>query len=86
MPKDILLQIIVIVSGQPVPVEVNPNEPALNIVREALRKSGNVSQTVDAWELRDASGVPLDISGKVSSLGLVDGSQLALQPRAAAGG
>ena len=86
MPKDILLQIIVIVSGQAVPVEVNPNEPALNIVREALRKSGNVSQGVEGWELRDAGGVPLDVSGKVSSLGLVDGAQLALQPRAAAGG
>ena len=86
MPKDILLQIVVIVSGQPVPVELNPNEPALNIVREALRKSGNVSQAIEDWELRDASGAPLDVSGKVSSLGLVDGSQLALQPRAAAGG
>lgn len=85
-PPDNRIDLVVIVSGSPQPVDVNPHQRLEHLVREALRKSGNVGQPPEEWELRLPDGTPMDLSQTVGAAGLVDGMTLTLQPRAAAGG
>jgi len=80
------LDLVVVVSGVATPVRVNVNERLEQVVREALRESGNAGQPPEQWELRRESGEPLDQSLRVGDAGLTDGATLTLQPRAGAGG
>lgn len=86
MPPDNQLEIFVIVSGARTEVRVNVHEKLQNVVREALRESGNAGQAVDQWELRRESGELLDQELRAGDAGLVDGAVLTLQPRAGVGG
>lgn len=86
MPPDNQIQVTVIVSGTAVPVSVNPNQKVTQLIREALRETGNQGQAPDQWELRRESGEVLDQTARVGDIGLVDGDTLTLQPRVGAGG
>ncbi len=80
------IDLIVVVSGEPIDVDVNPNQKAEQILREALRRSGNEGRPLEEWELKREDGSLIDSSVRVSELGLVDGTRLFLSPKASAGG
>lgn len=86
MPPDNQIELTVIVSGTSVSVSVNPNQKVEQLIREALRKSGNQGQAPEKWELRLESGEVLDQKTQVGDSGLADGDTLTLQPRVGAGG
>lgn len=80
------LDLIVTVSGQDIPVDVNAHEKTDQIVREALRLSGNQGQPPENWELRrsDTTLVPMGIT--VAEAKLTDGTRLSLGPKSGEGG
>jgi hypothetical protein len=84
--EDRRIQLVVVVSGQPLPLTVNPSERLEVLVRQALNDSGNHGQPPDEWELRREEGTLLDQSLRVGEAGLQDGMTLFLNPRTGAGG
>lgn len=88
MPRtpDTRVDLIVTVSGQDIPVGVNAHQKTDQIVREALRLSGNQGQPPEDWELRrpDTTLVPMGIT--VAEAQLTDGTRLSLGPKSGEGG
>jgi hypothetical protein len=86
MPKDNHVDLIIIVNGQPIALEVSVNEPLKAAVHQALAKSGNSGQPIENWELRDGAGNILDLSHKVGTFHFPDGTKLFLSLKAGIGG
>jgi hypothetical protein len=84
--KDKKVDLIVVVSGEPIEVDVNPNQKAEQIVREALRRSGNQGRPIEEWELKREDGSLIELTARVGDLGLIDGMRLFLSPKAGGGG
>lgn len=57
--------IAVVVAGIEVLVPFNENEPLKNIVREALKLSGNASRKEEDWQLKFNGVLITDLSQKV---------------------
>lgn len=84
--KPVDFDVIVVVSGSPVPAHVKSNQTLEHLVRDALKDSGNVGQPPADWELRTQTGVMLAQSELAGDAGLQEGETLFLNPRAGAGG
>lgn len=80
------INLTVVVSGQPVPIEINHNGLVEHLVAKALKESGNHGQAPDQWELRTESGDLIDQSLQVDQAGIHDGITLFLNPKTGAGG
>lgn len=80
------IQLVVVVSGQPFPESVNPNERLEILVRKALNDSDNQGQPPGDWELRLEDGTLLNQEQRAGDAGLRDGMTVFLNPRAGAGG
>lgn len=80
------INITVIVSGQPTSVKVNRHQKVDQIIKEALRETGNQGQPSSEWELRTSSGALISLEKDVDDAGITDGATLYLSPRAGAGG
>lgn len=80
------ITVTVVVSGQPVTVHVNTQEKVEQIVRQALRESGNEGQPPGEWELRTVDGTLIDQNQRVADAGITNGTTLFLAPRAGVGG
>jgi hypothetical protein len=57
--------IIVVVAGAEVIVPFNENEPLKNVVKDALKLSGNASRKEEDWQLKFEGGLITDLSRKV---------------------
>ena len=86
MAKNENLDVIVVVSGQSTTIRVNPHQSVEQLVKEALKESGNKGQPPDQWELRTADGTLVDQGLNIGSAGIVSGTTLFLSPRAGVGG
>lgn len=86
MAKSENITVQVVVSGQPTTVKANVHQLVEQLVKDALRESGNKGQPPSEWELRTSDGKLIDQSLTVAAAGLVDGMTLFLSPRAGAGG
>jgi hypothetical protein len=64
MPNKV--EVTVVVNGTPTVVEANDNAPLQTVTPRALEQTGNTGQPPENWELRDAAGVLLDPSRKIS--------------------
>ena len=76
----------VVVNGQPVQVIANLEAPLHTIIPEALKASGNVGQSPDGWELKDAGGTVLDGSKKIGEFGFTKDTKLFLSLKTGAAG
>jgi Protein of Unknown function (DUF2604). len=76
----------IVVSGEPVNIEVNLNAPLKNVVERALGQTGNVGQPLDKWELKDHGGALLDLDKKVGDYGFAAGTKLFLNLKAGVAG
>lgn len=85
-PKDNKIDLEVVVSGAPVAVTVNPNQKADQVVREALRVSGNEGRPIEDWELKTENGTLVDLGARTEDLGFQDGTRLFLSPKVSGGG
>ncbi len=81
------ITLIFIINGENFPVEANVNAPLLVAVEKALAVSGNTGRRDPReWEVRDSSGVLLELDRTIKELGLKDGARLFLSLRVGAGG
>ncbi len=83
-PEDIAL--VVVINGQPFPVQANPHGPLLTVVAKALEESKNTGQPPDNWEMRDEAGALLDLTKKVGDFHFAVGAKLFLSLKAGVGG
>ena len=86
MAKSENIQVQVVVSGQPTTIKVNVHQTVEQLVKEALKESGNKGQPPSEWELRTSDGTLIDQSLAIGAAGISDGATLFLSPRAGAGG
>lgn len=80
------LEVVVVVSGQPQPVTINSHQRLEQLVKEALRLSGNAGHAASGWELRTEDGALLSLELRADEAGLMTGTVLFLNPLAGAGG
>lgn len=86
MPPSNQIPLVVVVNGQPTPVEANLNAPLHSIIGKALEATGNQGQPAENWELRNQDGSPLAGEQKIKDLGLAPGAQIFLNLKAGVGG
>ena len=80
------IKLVFIINGESFPIDTNVNAPLSSAVEKALANSHNTGRPIGEWEVRDSSGVFLDISRKVKDFGLKDGARLFLSLRVGVGG
>lgn len=80
------IDLIIVVSGSPHPIQANIHQTLEHLVSEALRDSGNAGQPGEDWELRTEEGALLAQGKRISEAGLTTGQTLFLNPAAGAGG
>ena len=80
------IELTVVVNGQPTQVVAHEEAPLLTVVEKALEQTGNTGQPPENWELRNASGVELDVHKKVEHYHFEPGTQLFLNLKAGVGG
>ena len=80
------ITVIVVVSGQPTSLKVNIHQKVEELVREALRQSGNQGQPPADWELRTIDGNLIGQTTRIGDAGIIDGITLFLSPQAGVGG
>lgn len=80
------IDVTVVVNGQPTQVIANQEAPLLVVVEKALEQTGNTGQPPENWELRNASGLELDLHKKVEDYHFESGTQLFLNLKAGVGG
>lgn len=78
------IEIEVVVNGEKVVVDVNPNAALSALIAEALRKTHNNGQPVENWDLKNAAGELIDRNTKYKDL--PPGTRLFLNVRAGVGG
>ena len=80
------VSVTVVVSGEDVAVTVNPHQKVAELVREALRESGNQGQPLENWVLKTADGSSIDFNQRIGDAGITEGMKLFLNPKAGEGG
>ena len=81
------IRLIFIINGEDFPVETKVHDPLIVSVERALVLSGNTGRRDPReWEVRDSSGVLLEVDRTVKELGLKDGARLFLSLKVGAGG
>jgi len=76
----------VIVNGESVQVEANPQVPLRTIIPEALHKAEVVGQPPENWDVRDAQDQLLDLGQKIGTFGFTASTVLSLSLKAGVGG
>ena len=80
------IEFTIVVNGRSVPVKIDLSAEIGEALVQALHKSGNSGQPVENWELRDASGHPIDTGQKIADSDIKDGAKLFLNLKAGVGG
>jgi Protein of Unknown function (DUF2604) len=80
------ITIVFIINGEGFSVATNVNAPLSAAVERALSESGNTGRPLGEWEVRNSSGVLLEIVRTIEELGLREGARLFLSLRVGAGG
>jgi len=81
------VELVFVVNGEEVRLDVPLNQPLHVAVRHALHNSGNTGRPDEDWELRDGNGMLIaDLSQKVESYGFAPNTRLYLSLRVGAGG
>ena len=80
------IELTVVVNGQPTQVVDSEEAVLLMVLEKALEQTGNTGQPPENWELRNASGVELDVHKKVEDYHFEPHTQLFLNLKAGVGG
>ncbi len=80
------VDLVIVVNGDPTPVDANIHAPLRTIVARVLGSTGNVGQPPENWELRDQGGTLLELDRTIGDFGLTDGTRLFLNLKAGVGG
>jgi hypothetical protein len=81
------ITLVFIINGENFLVEANVNAPLVVAVEKALVLSGNTGRRDPReWEVRDSSGVLLEVDRTIKELGSKNGARLFLSLKVGAGG
>jgi hypothetical protein len=81
------ITLIFIINGEDFRVETNVEARLIIAVERALVESGNTGRRDPReWEVRNSSGVLLEVDRTIQELGLKDGTRLFLSLKVGAGG
>ncbi len=80
-----LVDIVVVVNGQPTTVRINPNAPLHTLIPKALQQTNTTGQPAENWEI-NYNGSVLDLAQKIESFGFPAGVQLFMNLKAGIGG
>jgi hypothetical protein len=81
------ITLLFIINGENFPVETKVSEPLIAPVERALVLSGNTGRRDPReWEVRDSTGVLLEVDRTIEELVLKDGARLFLNLKVGAGG
>ncbi len=80
------IELTFVINGDPLAIKAKPNDVLLDLLKEALEKSENTGQPLDAWQITDEPGAPLDPEKTVAELGLKDGAVLVVSLKTGAAG
>ena len=84
--NDKVIEFVIVVNGQAVPVKISILDEIGEAVAKALEASGNSGQPLANWELRDGAGEAIDTGKKISESGIKEGETLFLNLKAGVGG
>jgi hypothetical protein len=86
LDRDHKFELIVLVSGVEVKIKAHAGELLRTVAERALKKSENVGQPLENWDLRNEGGDVLDLDRTVGSYHLKDGALLSLTLKAGIAG
>lgn len=78
--------ITIVVNGDDQKLEVKPSDIARDVLEAALKKSKNVGQPVEDWELKTEGGVPLVLTATLAQLNVGKDETLFASLKAGAAG
>lgn len=79
------LNVTVVVSGEDTVVTVNAHQKARDLIREALKQSGNQGQPLENWVLRGPGG-EIGPNVRIADIGITSEVKLYLNPQRGEGG
>lgn len=80
------LQLVFVINGVNVPLETAVEPPLKEAVARALAESHNTGRPPSEWQVRDVSGVLLEVDRKIKDFEFTDGTRLFLSLAVGAGG
>ncbi len=86
LDHDRKIDLVVLVSGVEVKIKAQHEELLRKVAERALKKSENVGQPLENWDLRNEVGEILDLNRTVGSYHLKDGALLSLTLKAGIAG
>lgn len=86
LDRDRKIDLVVLVSGVEVKIKAQHDELLRKVAERALKKSENVGQPLENWDLRNEAGEILDLDRTVGSYHLKDGALLSLTLKAGIAG
>ena len=86
LDRDRKINLVVLVSGVEVKIKAQHDELLRKVAERALKKSENVGQPLENWDLRNEAGEILDLDRTVGSYHLKDGALLSLTLKAGIAG
>ncbi len=78
--------IVFIINGTNFSLETNVNAPLKEAVARALSESGNSGRPPSEWQVRDTTGVLLELNRKIEDFHFANGTRLFLTLAVGAGG
>jgi hypothetical protein len=86
LDHDRKIDLVALVSGVEVKIKAQHDELLRKVAERALKKSENVGQPLENWDLRNEAGEILDLDRTVGSYHLKDGALLSLTLKAGIAG
>ena len=80
------VELTVVVNGQPVEIKTKLDEPLATVRDMALKKTDNVGQPPENWELKNEGGTVLELAKLVGAFGFEPGTTLFLSLKAGVAG
>lgn len=78
--------ITIVVGGEDQKLQVKPKDTASDVLQEALKKSKNVGQPLEDWELKTEAGVALVLTATLAQLNIGEDETLFASLKAGAAG
>lgn len=78
--------ITVVVGGDDQKLQVKPDDVASDVLQEALKKSKNLGQPLEDWELKTEAGLALVLTATLGQLNIGEGETLFASLKAGAAG
>jgi Protein of Unknown function (DUF2604) len=80
------IDLIILVGGDEIDIKAKPDDTLRDLAEKALKKSENVGQPLENWDMRSEAGELLDLDRQVGSYNFANGALLSLTLKAGIAG